>query len=119
MNRQKLWLAILLGVSAGCGPTATTAIERTASLLRSGITRSNVDLLFSKFDAGKEVEFDHRVEDYAVVREAPVLFQTNVARGMKVTYWPKEFGVFAVMEKCDVYFDTNGVIVGYWYSREH
>ena len=30
----------------------------------------------------------------------------------------ENFGLFSIWEECDVYFDTNGVIVAYRYSRD-
>ena len=119
MIRIVQWFAtaLLLGF-AGCGGSHETALGKTARQLHTGMTRQGVDSLLSDFNPSEGTGF----EGWRVGKPKPgdpmVYFQTNVDRGTRVSYWPRSLGVFDSFECCYVYFDTNGVIVAYEYSRD-
>jgi hypothetical protein len=43
-------------------------------------------------------------------------FRTNTQPAMRVEYEPTGTSVFQRVEACDVYFDTNGVIIAFCYG---
>jgi len=48
------------------------------------------------------------------------MFKTNVSPVLIDSYFPdkSKIGILSSMEYCDVYFDTNGLVVGYRYSHD-
>jgi hypothetical protein len=73
---------------------------------------ADVTNLFRDFDHSEVGVFDRGLttED--------IRFQTNVIQGTEITFHNKSIGFFDNFENCTVYFDTNGVIAGFYYSRD-
>jgi hypothetical protein len=112
------WLLLALVLAAaGCGPAPTTPLQDAARKLKAGMKRADVEQLFSRFRSGGAAGFETRVEDNLSRSGDRALFQTNISRGYRVGYWPT--GFFSAYELCDVYFDTNDLIVAYSYLRDH
>ena len=96
-----------------------TSLSHTAEKLHAGMNRSDVDSIMRNFiQTGTDKEFHERLGDMAHDGlwgrpQHSGIFNTNVDRGTEVGYWPS--GAFSAFELCDVYFDTNSIIVGWEY----
>lgn len=101
------WTLLLLTVSA-CGPLYKTQLERTAGQLKAGMTKAEVGVLFKNF---KSAEYNGG--DLA----GTILFQPEGKAERRVNYSPKNPGQFDRAEDCTVYFDKNGIIIGYNYGH--
>ena len=108
-------LILLASLLSGCTPS----LSKTAEKLHAGMNRSDVDLVMKDFlQTGTEKEFHERLGDKAHdgllgKPQNSGIFNTNIDRGTEVGYWPS--GFFSSYELCDVYFETNGIIVGWEY----
>jgi hypothetical protein len=109
-------IAVGVIVLCGCKPQRKTAIGALAAQLEPSMTETNVSALFSGYRTSAS-EFEGAIERITTI-DPMVVFQTNTSRGKKVTYWPENTGWFSYSEYCEVYFDTNGTIVGYFHSRD-
>jgi hypothetical protein len=108
-------LSVALLVACGCGPSSTP-LETSAHKLRAGMSQQEVATFFEQFHSGETNEYHDPIESFSGLlgTSGRVVFRTGVERGTSIGYWPRGFGY----EICMVYFDTNGVIVGYNYYRE-
>jgi hypothetical protein len=114
VKRKWIWVGCTVALTiAGCGRLASpTPLERAAAQVTPGMTRSNVHQLFAEFRRSKG--------DYQVEWEFSDLvtrFQTNATHGRREIYYPTQSGLFDPYESCHVYFDTNDIINGIFYSR--
>ena len=104
---------ILVVLCSGCRHYETP-LEKVSDSLHGGMTETNVDGLFKGFEIKEPQVFSGQLTGRRLT-----LFQTNVTYGKMVHYEPKMTGsLFEPVETCIVYFDTNGVIVGYEYLRD-
>ena len=110
-------LIVLSLMACGCGPSSTP-LETNARKFRAGISQKEVSVLFERFHSGETNEYHDPIESFCGVlgTSGRVVFKTGVERGTSIGYWPE--GYFSAFELCVVYFDTNGIIVGYNYYRE-
>jgi hypothetical protein len=99
-------------VVALTGCDRPTSLERTASRLRPGMSKTSIAELFTEFDRSPGASFE---QGLGLLTAA---FQTNVETGTLVSYSPKTKGFFEPGEVCSVYFDTNDVIIGFNYLRD-
>lgn len=86
-------------------------LRRDAERLYPGMTMGDVSGIFSQYAVSSS-----GTGDVASFQFATRLFQTNTACAFWITYAPKNKGVFSVFEVCDVFFDTNQIIIGYKYD---
>jgi hypothetical protein len=105
-----MWVIALVVTS--CRPASQTPLQQAMSGLKPGMNRTNIDNLFAQFKI-----IEGKLED-RVLPGSTILFRTNLARLKLVAYTNKERGFFVLWEYCDVYFDTNDIVVGYRYLRE-
>ena len=90
----------------GCVPR--TALEEASRKLRPEMSRAQVDRLFSGF---RVTEYTNMLQmQYAQV------FKTNAQPAIRVMYDPEEIKLLQRVENCEVYFDTNGILIGFRYS---
>ena len=82
------------------------------------MSQQEVAALFESFHSSETNEFHEPIESHCGLMgtSGRVVFKTGVERGTHIGYWPS--GFFSAFEICAVYFDTNGIIVGYNYYRE-
>ena len=113
------WTGILFVIAVtGCGPPPNTALHKAALQLKSGMTRTDVESLFSDFSRSGPEDFEGKLADFLVVEDPPVIYDTNIDRGTQLTYSGDMSGFIPQFENCTVYFNTNNVIVGYRYSYD-
>ena len=85
-----------------------TPLEEASQKLTAGMTRNEVAAVFSGFSfAGRG--------DREVFAPTKV-YQSGVKSGETITFKPRD-GVFSPAEDCNVFFDTNGIIIAYRYSK--
>jgi hypothetical protein len=122
MNRCIEAFCVLLAVAiVGCtpsGPVPNTPLHRAALQIKAGMNRTNVESLFSDLKRGKEVDFQGKPGHVVEANDPPVIFRPDVEHGTKLSYSPNMDSFFDPFEFCDVYFDTNGVIVAYRYTYD-
>src|SRR4051812_40419014 len=115
MNRGIETFCVLLAAAiVGCTPSEpvpNTPLHRAALQIKPGMNRTNVESLFSDLKAGKEVDFHEKPRDVAAANDHPVILRPDIQHGTKLCYSPNMENLFNPFEFCDVYFDTNGVIV--------
>ena len=112
-----MWIGTLAILAMTCcSPPAQTPLEKTSSRLKQGMIQKEVDSLFYRFAPSRK-DFKAVVGPLGAA-DRSVFYRTNAQRGTVVTYWPKSMGVFDSFECCRVHFDTNGVILGYQYSKD-
>jgi hypothetical protein len=113
MRLLRFYLGIFCAaVWVGCGPPLQGSLEKVLAGLKGGMKRQDVQQLFGGIPAHESV-FDSP-GGFAAGPSRLVLFQTNVTRGTEWTYVSAE----PLLESCRIFFDTNGVIVGYQYSHD-
>ena len=112
------WAGILLTVAAvGCGPIPNSALHKATRQLKPGMTRTNVEALFSGFPHSQPLAFDAKIPD-VTVEDPTVIYRTNVTRGTVLSYIGSPKTLIPQFEVCSIYFDTNDVIAGYGYSYD-
>jgi hypothetical protein len=106
-------LGVMLLIACGCG----RSLKGTADKLRAGMSQKEVAALFASFNYGKTNEYHDPIESSSGLlgTSGRVVFKTGVEHGTSIGYSPNGFVSFEI---CMVYFDTNGIIVGYNYHRE-
>jgi hypothetical protein len=99
-------------------------LEKQASLLKSGMTEREVKTFFSDYLPVTNVNEIGHIE----AKNRDVRYEKEMTRAIEVTrlyipsgyyssweeFKPKAFGSY--LETCTVFFDTNQVIVGYYYQ---
>lgn len=86
-------------------------LRRDAERLHPGMTMGDVAGIFSQHPVSS-----FGTGDVASFQFATRLFQTNTASAFWISYASKNSGAFSVFEVCDVFFDTNKIIIGYKYD---
>ena len=119
MKAMLNWTAILLVIATtGCGPKPNTPLHKAALQLKSGMTRTNVESLFSAFSHSRPEEFEGKLADIFVVEDPLVIYDTKIDRGTQLSYSGDMSGFVSHFEMCTIYFNTNNVIVGYRYAYD-
>jgi hypothetical protein len=117
---QEMKLGILLAAAiaccVSCRPQSRTALGSAAEQLHASMYETNVLALFEGFRIQK-YEFTLPI-GAGGARYPTTFFQTNVNRGTVLKVLPTELGLLSPYEACYVYFDTNGLIAAFDYSRE-
>ena len=85
------------------------SLERTCGRIVAGMNKAAVSRLFERFPSSGEQELSRPFPAMQVV------FQTNVNYGTVIWY---DSAYPFVFEACWVYFDRNGIVVGYSYSSD-
>jgi hypothetical protein len=96
-------------ILVGCGPPPQGVLEKLSAGLRRGMTKEEVRYLF---DGPPAHESDWAAPNGFGVGGGQ-LFETNVIRGTLWSYSCAD----GILEVCTIYFNTNGIIAGYAYSR--
>ena len=94
---------------AGCGGRPTK-LERTASGLKPGMTKQEVVLVFSGFTVRE------RTNKLTAIQGETKLYGTNRMFASKLMFGPRFTFTGSLIEQCEVYFDTNDVIVAHSYE---
>jgi hypothetical protein len=105
--RISVFLALALALVVAC-PRRTTPLERLASRIPPGATREEVMLRmvgcnYTVYERGGRM--DHRA---VLMGNNGRKYASLVIFGSRNQEW---------MELCEIYFDTNKIVMGYWYSR--
>mgnify|MGYP001593584839 CR=1 FL=1 len=104
-------LSILLVLLLICSCGRPTSLERTASRLKSGMSKSEVKQLFADFHL--VVETNYSVNAMDEMHWATKFYSTNKKCASMIVYDPHN--LFS-LEMCALYFDTNGVIIAHIYN---
>ena len=127
MNSPYSRLLLILFLAVGCSPEPGSNprdLEKSASLLKSGMTESEVKIFLSDYllvtnvyEVG-QVELKNRDSIFAEHRtrhiEVTKLYSPGGSYSSWIEFWPKK--KYSYWEYCKVYFDTNLVLVGYYYE---
>lgn len=102
-------LLIVSFVTCGCDDYRPDELERKSFLLTNGLSKAAVSNIFSGFPA------ETNEKNGFVPPDITKRFQTNQISGSYIMYLPKEEHAPLWIEWCQIWFDTNGIIIGYWY----
>lgn len=105
MKWKFLILAALLICS--CDGSNHETLERTALLLKPGMNKSEVRQLFSDFKLSGDISKTFELQS------ATRFYTTNRQCASILVFGPK---ASLSLEVCGVYFDTNDIVMGYYYN---
>ena len=104
----------------GCDDFRThTTLEKNAKKIQPGMSRDQINNLLKDFASSDAAVFSGELKNGGDSFHKNVVFNTNSFVGYDVNYAPSHVGAFSSFEMCTVYYDTNNIVMGYYYNLDH
>jgi len=83
------------------------------------MSQEQISNLFKDFHSSDISDFSGELRNFGDSFHKGVAFGTNTFVGFKVNYGPSKDGLSSPFEICAVYYNTNKIVMGYYYNLDH